>query len=97
MVTRVGGARRKTRGLLKKSHKMRGKISLRHYLQDFSQGDKVALKLDPSIDEGVFHRRYYGKIGVVKSQQGACYVVEVRDGGKLKDIIAHPAHIRAVR
>lgn len=96
MVSRIGGARRKTRGLMKKAHGTSGKISLRRYLQEFIAGDKVALVMDPAVQAGMFHRRHFGKIGVVARKQGACYVVNTRDGGKQKEVIAHPVHLKKV-
>ena len=95
MVTRIGGARRKTRGIMRKQHGTKGKISLRRYLQEFSAGDKVALTIEPAVAQGVFHRRFYGKIGVVDRKQGNCYVVKVRDGKAMKEVIAHPSHLKA--
>lgn len=96
MVTRIGGARRKTRGLMKKQHRSRGKLSLRRYLQVFSPGDNVALVLEPAVQDGTYHRRHYGKMGTVLRQQGSCYVIGIRDGGKQKEVIAHPVHLRKV-
>lgn len=93
MVTRIGGARRKTRGIMKKPVRQKGKLNLRRYLQQFKQGDQVSLNLDSAVAEGVFHRRFYGRAGVVLRPQGDCYVVEVKDGGKKKEVIAHPAHL----
>jgi len=81
---------------MKKEHRSRGKLSLRRYLQEFSAGDKAALVMEPAIQAGMYHRRHYGKIGVVLRKQGACYVVAIRDGGKQKEIIAHPIHLRKV-
>lgn len=96
MVTRIGGARRKTRGLMKKQHRSRGKLSLRNYLQEFSAGDKVALVMEPAVQKGTYHRRHYGKVGEVLRTQGSCYVIGIRDGGKVKEVIAHPVHLRKV-
>lgn len=96
MVTRVGGARRKTRNLFRKNTRQKGKISLRRYLQELEPGQKVALAMEPAVQEGAYHHRHYGKIGKIKCRQGACYVVQVRDGGKMKEIIAHPVHLKIV-
>ncbi|MBR9702457.1 hypothetical protein GOV10_00330, partial [Candidatus Woesearchaeota archaeon] len=48
MVTRVGGARRKTRSLMRKNVRKKGKISLRRYLQELEPGQKVALAMEPA-------------------------------------------------
>lgn len=96
MVTRIGGARRKTRGIMAKGSRSKGKISLRRYLQELSPGQKVALSIEPAVAEGVYHRRFYGKIGVVDRKQGDCYVVKVRDGDARKEVISHPSHLKLV-
>ena len=97
MVTRVGGARRKTRGKMRKPEGTHGKISLRRYFQEFTSGNKVALIIDPAVQEGVFFRRFHGKVGMVDRKTGTCYVVKIRDGSKTKEIIAHPVHLRAIK
>lgn len=96
MVTRIGGARRKTRGIYRKSRSLKGKISIRRYLQELTEGTKVALVLEPGVHEGVFFRRFHGKIGVVDRKKGACYVVKIKDGNKAKEVISHPAHLKVV-
>ncbi len=96
MVTRIGGARRKTRGIMAKGSRSKGKISLRRYLQVLTPGQKVALTIEPAVAEGVYHRRFYGKIGVVDGKQGNCYVVKIKDGNASKKVIAHPSHLKLV-
>ena len=96
MVTRIGGSRRKTRNLMKKAGSAKGKISIRDYLQEFEPGTKVALSLEPAVHEGVFNKRFQGKVGVVDRKKGACYVVKLKDGSKAKEVIAHPVHLKAV-
>jgi len=94
MVTRKGGARRKTRQKFSKQYKLRGKVSLRSYLQVLAAGDKVALKAEPAVAEGLYFRRFHGKIGTVKRKLGSCYEVVIRDQEKQKRVIVHPVHLR---
>ena len=94
MVKRIGKARRKTRHRFKKKKNEKGKISLTDYLQKFEKGDKVHLRVEPAAHEGLYFRRFIGKVGEVKSSQGSCYKVEIKDGGKKKDIIIHPIHLK---
>jgi len=96
MVTRIGGQRRKTRSLMKKAKRQRGKVSLRRYLQEFEQGVRVALKAEPSVSKGTYFRRFHGEVGVVSKRLGTCYEVLIKDGGKVKQIIVHPVHLRRV-
>jgi large subunit ribosomal protein L21e len=75
MVTRIGGARRKTRQKFSKNYKLKGKVSLRNYLQTLNVGDKVALKAEPAVNNGLYFRRFHGKTGTVGKKIGACYEV----------------------
>ncbi len=96
MTTRIGGQRRKTRSLMKKSKRQRGKLSLRNYLQEFEPGERVSLKAEPSIQRGTYFRRFHGKVGIISKRLGTCYEVLVTDGGKQKQLIVHPVHLRRV-
>jgi large subunit ribosomal protein L21e len=96
MATRIGGARRKTRQKYSKPYKLRGKISLRSYLQTLEAGDKVALKTEPAIQRGMYFRRFHGKIGTVTRSLGSCYEVRIKDMDKEKRLIVHPVHLKKV-
>ena len=93
-MTRIGGSRRKKIGVFTKSSREKGKIAHRAYLQSFSEGEKVTLKLEPGVQRATYLPRFHGKTGVVKRKQGECYYVEIRDGDKVKQVIAHPVHLR---
>tara|TARA_Y100000310_G_scaffold78902_1_gene75582 strand:+ start:3982 stop:4278 length:297 start_codon:yes stop_codon:yes gene_type:complete len=98
MVKRTGGARRKTRNKFSKNIKEKGKISLRKYFQEFKEGEKVLLKVEPSIQKGVYFRRFHSKIGIVKGKKGNCYTVSINDmkKGKQKTLMIHPVHLKKV-
>jgi large subunit ribosomal protein L21e len=90
---RIGGLRRKTRHKLKKNVRTKGKISLRRFFQRFEEGDKVYLIVEPAVQKGLFHPRFHGKAGIIKSKQGSNYYVSIKDGNKSKEILTHPAHL----
>lgn len=94
MVQRRGGSRRKTRHKLKKSKKLKGKLSLRRYLEEYKPGEKVVLKADPIVQKGLFHPRFMGKTAVVSSKIGSCYEVVIKDFKKEKKLIVHPIHMK---
>jgi len=94
MVTRMGGSRRKTRSKLKKSIASRGKLSISGYMQEFSGGEKVVLKADPSRQKGMYFPRFHGKVGVVKGRRGDSYEVEIKDFRKHKTLFVHPVHLK---
>ena len=91
---RTGGLRRKTRHKLKKNVRTKGKISLRRFFQRFEEGDKVYLTVEPAVQKGLYHPRFHGKAGTIKSKQGSNYYVEIKDGNKPKTILSHPAHLK---
>jgi large subunit ribosomal protein L21e len=96
MVTRKGGNRRGTRYFMSKSSDLKGKISLRRFLQTFKPGDKVALKAESSVHQGLYFKRFHGKICVVSKQRGFSYEVQLKDGSKTKTLIVHPVHMRKI-
>ncbi|MBU1204243.1 MAG: 50S ribosomal protein L21e [Nanoarchaeota archaeon] len=96
MVKRIGGGRRKTRGLFKKRVRKKGKISITRYFQDLKKGDKVQLLAEPAIQDGIYFRRFHGKTGTIKGKKGKCYEVSIKDGSKNKTLIIHPVHLRKV-
>ena len=87
------GYRAKTRSLLTRSPRERGKSGLSKILYDYKKGDKVVIKTDPSVHKGMPHRRYHGKIGVIADKRGKSYVINVRQGDALKELIVRPEHI----
>ena len=90
---RIGGNRRKTRYKMKKSVSEKGKLHISRFLQSFEEGEKVLLKAYPSYQKGIFHLRFHGRIGEVIGKQGECYMVQLKDGKKLKQFIVHPVHM----
>lgn len=96
MAKRTGGPRRKTRHKLQKRKSEKGRISIRRYLQEFKQGDKVVLKAEPAYQKGMYHPRYHGKIGSVISKRKSCYKINIKDKRKEKILIVHPIHLKKV-
>ncbi|MFH1398584.1 MAG: 50S ribosomal protein L21e [Candidatus Woesearchaeota archaeon] len=92
-MSRVGGSRRKTRYKLTKGVRDKGKVTITRHFQKFSEGEGVILKIEPSIQKGVFHPRHHGKKGTVIGMKGSCYIVEITDIHKQKEIIVHPVHM----
>jgi ribosomal protein L21E len=94
MAKRIGGLRRKTRHKLSKPVRKRGKLSLSKYFQTFKLGDRVTLSAEPSVQKGMFGRRFAGKTGVIEGKSGKCYKVKIKDIGKEKVILTHPVHLK---
>jgi large subunit ribosomal protein L21e len=94
MPERIGGNRRKTGKKYTKELRQKGKISLTKFFQNFEEGDKVTLLVESAYQRGMYHRKFYGKAGLVKGKQGECFLVEIVDGKTKKQVIVHPVHIK---
>jgi len=91
------GYRRGTRRLLKKAPRERGKPKLTKLLYEHELGSLVIIKIDPSVQKSLPHRRFHGKIGTVKAKRGRGYVVSVAQGDAVKEIIVRPEHLMPYR
>ncbi|KYK25608.1 hypothetical protein AYK26_05710 [Euryarchaeota archaeon SM23-78] len=94
MVQRIGGSRRKTRHKLKRAKRIKGKLSLRKYLEEYKPGERVVLKADSIVQKGLFHPKFIGKTGVVSKKLGSCYEVVIKEFRKHKKIVVHPVHMK---
>lgn len=93
-MVRSVGYRVRTRRLFRKPLRKRGLVPLGYLLRNYKTGDNVVINIEPSIQKGMPHRRYHGKLGRVKEKRGRAYVVDVDEGGKLRQIIANPIHLK---
>jgi large subunit ribosomal protein L21e len=91
------GYRKKTRSLLRKNPRERGKVGLSKILHEYKPGQKVVVKINSSVHKGMPHRRYHGRIGVIANKRGRAYVVGVTQGKAVKDIIVRPEHLEPHR
>jgi large subunit ribosomal protein L21e len=87
------GYRAGTRRLLRKEPRERGKVKVSKLLHEYAPGTRVIIKLDPSVQKGMPHRRYHGKVGTVIEKRGRSYVISVTQGDAAKEIIARPEHL----
>lgn len=97
MVTRGNSTRRKTRHLLKKHFRTKGKISMTRYFAQYEEGQKVQLLAEPSLTKGMYNTRFYGRPGIVKKKVGSCYHIQIKDGNKTKLILSHPVHFKPLQ
>ncbi len=73
----------------------RSKSTVAESVRTFKIGDKVLISPKASTS-GMPHLRYANRHGVVVEKRGRSYVVEVRDGKKMKKVIAGSIHLRRV-
>jgi large subunit ribosomal protein L21e len=92
-VKKSKGYRRGTRRLLKRAPRERGKPKLGKLLYAYELGSQVIIKIDSSVQKGMPHRRFHGKIGTVVEKRGRGYVVNVAQGDAMKEIIVRSEHL----
>ena len=83
-----------TRKKLSNKPRERGTSPPQKLVEEYETGEKVHLRIDPSVPEGRFHPRFNGHTGEVVGQQGAAFQVRIDDGGKEKTLVARAAHLR---
>ena len=94
MGRKAKGYRRKTRSILRRKPRERGKTGLSKILYEYKRGEKVVVKLDPSVHKGMPHRRFHGRVGVIADKKGRAYVINVTQGKAVKEIIVRPEHLK---
>ena len=77
-MTQSHGFRKKTRSIMTKDNVVRG---LSYLLIDYKVGDKVIVDIDPTEHNTTPHRRYQGRIGIVKEvgRRSLKIVVQISD------------------
>lgn len=83
----------RTRSLLKKPTREKGKPKISKILQEYSPGSQVIIKMDSSVQKSMPHKRFHGKIGTVVNKRGRGYVVSVPQGNSVKQIIVRSEHL----
>lgn len=87
------GYRSGTRHLLKKEPREHGRIKLSKLLREYQPGNSVVVMIDSSVQKGMPHRRFHGKIGTIVGKRGRSYVVSVSQGDAVKEIVVRPEHL----
>ena len=95
MVRAPRGFRHRTRKLLKKHVREKGSVPpLSLIMREYNMGERVHIKINPSVHKGMPHRRYHGKTGIIVGKRGKAYLVELYLGKKKKTLIVRPEHLR---
>jgi large subunit ribosomal protein L21e len=88
---RSHGSKRKSRSILTKSNILRG---ISYLLINYKIGDKVIINIDPSEHNTMPHRRYQGKIGIIKEIGKRIIKVSVPIGNKEKILQTKRNHLK---
>ncbi|MFC6764922.1 50S ribosomal protein L21e [Natrinema soli] len=89
------GPRQGTRRKLANDPRDRGTSPPQRAIQEYEEGEKVHLKIDPSVPDGRYHPRFDGRTGEVVGKQGSAFKVQIVDGDKEKTLLVTAAHMRA--
>jgi large subunit ribosomal protein L21e len=68
-------------------------LKISDIVKEFNLGDKVIIKIRGNYHKGIPHPRYTGKVGKVVEKRGSSYVIEIKDGNKLKELISSAVHL----
>ena len=88
---RSHGSKRKSRSVLTKSNILRG---ISYLLINYKIGDKVIVNIDPSEHNTMPHRRYQGKIGVIKEIGKRIIKISIPIGNKEKILQTKRNHLK---
>lgn len=88
------GFRKKARDKLSKTTRTRGISPVVRAIQEFEEGSKAIIIIDPSIHKGMPHPRFHGKTGEVIGKRGRAFILRISDGDAKKVIITLPEHLR---
>jgi large subunit ribosomal protein L21e len=85
------GTRRKSRSILTKDRVARG---ISYLLIDYKVGDKVTVDIDPKEHNTTPHRRFQGKVGIIKEVGRRTLKLSVMIGEKQKFLCTKLNHIK---
>ncbi|MBS7632862.1 50S ribosomal protein L21e [Candidatus Bathyarchaeota archaeon] len=91
------GFRVGTRQLLRKEPRERGKIRLSKLLYEYQPGNSVIIKIDSSVQKGMPHKRYHGRVGTIVDKRGRSYVISITQGDAVKEIVVRPEHLEPLK
>ncbi|MGC8597791.1 MAG: 50S ribosomal protein L21e [Thermocladium sp.] len=94
MTKRTHGYRAKSRSILRKHPRERGRPGLIRWMYEYNPGDKVIIDIDPTNITTAPHRRYQGRVGTVAGLRGKALIIEVQFDKVKKTIITTPDHVR---
>jgi large subunit ribosomal protein L21e len=94
MVKASKGIMQGTRQKFRRPPRERGLSPITRALRTFAVGERAVVLIDSSRHKGQPHHRFHGMNGKIVERRGRAYVLDVRFGGKIKQAIALPEHLR---
>lgn len=91
---------RRSLGKMSKRSRLLGKknqiLTVSELVKEFAVGADVVVA-HVSRFSGMPHPRYRGRHGKVIGRRGKAYVVRIRDGDSIKELIIPPVHLQSVK
>ncbi len=87
---RSHGFRHKSRSILTK----RAPRGVSFLLREYHEGDRALIIIDSRQHKGMPHRRYHGKVGIVRAVGRRSITLDVKLGEKTKTLITRFDHIK---
>lgn len=87
---RSHGFRHKSRSIMTK-RAIRGVSFL---LREYTVGQQALVIIDPSQHKGLPHRRYHGKVGLIRNVGRRTLTLDVKLGNKSKTLITRLDHVK---
>ena len=84
------GFRHKTRSIMTK----RQPRGVSFMLREYHEGDRALVIIDPRQHKGLPHRRYHGKVGIVRNVGRRAVILDIKLGNKTKTLITRFDHIK---
>ncbi len=84
------GFRHKTRSILTK----RAPRGVSFLLREYHEGDRAHIIIDSRQHKGMPHRRYHGKVGIVRAVGRRSITLDVKLGEKTKTLITRFDHVK---
>jgi len=84
------GFRHKTRSILTK----RAPRGVSFLLREYHEGDRALIIIDSRQHKGMPHRRYHGKVGIVRAVGRRSITLDVKLGEKTKTLITRFDHVK---
>jgi large subunit ribosomal protein L21e len=69
-------------------------IPVSRSLQSYDLGVKARINIESSLQKGMPHTKFQGKIGIVVGRQGRSYALRIKDGGKTRIVTVRPEHLK---
>jgi len=87
---RSHGFRHKTRSILTK----RAPRGVSFLLREYHEGDRSLIIIDSRQHKGMPHRRYHGKVGIIRAVGRRSITLDVKLGEKTKTLITRFDHVK---